>query len=97
MTHSIVQIDQYGMRGKLSNSDNNNFFNAWAIFTGILQMMDYDLNMKQISNDVLLQHLQRQDKVLEGHSQELQKQTNEYLKKIVEQNEEILKILYKDK
>lgn len=76
-------------------NNNDNFFNAWAIFTGILQMMDYDLNMKQISNDVLLQHLDNQDKVLEGHSQELQKQTNEYLKKIVQQNEKILNLLYK--
>lgn len=94
----IAQIDLYGVVGKLNNmknnnSDNDNFFNIWAIITGILQLMDYNLNVRQVDNDTLLQRLNMQDKVLEFQNRELQKQTNEYLEKILKQNEEILKRL----
>ena len=75
------------------NFSNDNFFNAWAIITGILQFMDYNLNVRQVDNDTLLQHLQRQDQVLEKQNKELQKQTHEYLEKILEQNEEIIRKL----
>lgn len=47
----------------------------------------------QVDNDTLLQHLNKQDKILEQQSQELQKQTNEYLEKNVRQNYEIINIL----
>lgn len=53
--------------------------------------MDYNLNVRQVDNDTILQHLNMQDKVLEDQNRELQKQTNEYLEKIVKQNEEILR------
>lgn len=76
-----------------SNINSDNFFNRWAIMTGIIQLLDYDLNIKQVDNDTLLQHLNKQDKILEQQSQELQKQTNEYLEKIVRQNYEIINIL----
>lgn len=76
---------------KNNNSNNDDFFNRWAIITGIIQFMDYGLNIQQVDNDTLLQHLQKQDRILENQTRELQKQTNEYLEKIVEQNEEILK------
>lgn len=76
-----------------SNINSDNFFNRWAIMTGIIQLLDYDLNIKQVDNDTLLQHLNKQDKILEQQSQELQKQTNEYLEKIVRQNYEIIEIL----
>lgn len=46
---------------------------------GFLQVLDVILNVSQVSNDVLLQELQKQDK--------------EYLEKIIEQNEEIIKLL----
>ena len=75
----------------MKSNNNDDFFNKWAIVTGILQLMDYNLNIKQVDNDTLLQHLQMQDKVLEDQNRELQKQTNEYLEKIVQQNEEILR------
>lgn len=73
--------------------NNDEFFNRWAIITGIIQLMDYNLNIKQVDNDTLLKHLNMQDKVLEEQNKELQKQTNEYLEKIVKQNEQILRKL----
>ena len=95
----IVLIDIYGVVGwlnKMKNNDNfsnDNFFNAWAIITGILQFMDYNLNVRQVDNDTLLQHLQKQEQILEEQNKELQKQTHEYLEKILEQNEEIIRKL----
>ncbi len=78
------------------NFNNDNFFNAWAMVTGILQLMDYNLNVRQVDNDTLLRHLQRQDQVLEKQNKELQKQTHEYLEKIIMQNEEIIRRLDKN-
>lgn len=78
------------------NFSNDNFFNAWAIITGILQFMDYNLNVRQVDNDTLLQHLQKQEQILEEQNKELQKQTHEYLEKILEQNEEIIRKLDKN-
>lgn len=46
---------------------------------GFLQVFDVILNISQVSNDVLLKELQKQDK--------------EYLDKIIEQNERIIKLL----
>ena len=83
------------MKNNNNNFNNDNFFNTWAIITGILQLMDYNLNVRQVDNDTLLQHLQQQDRVLEEQNRELQKQTNEYLEKILRQNEEIIKMLKK--
>lgn len=80
------------MASKLNNED---FFNTFAIVTGILQILDYNLNVKQISNDEIFKKLQKQDKVLEDQTLELQKQTNLYLEKIVSQNNEIISFLKK--
>lgn len=73
--------------------NNQYFFNNWALLTGIIQIMDYNLNVRQVDNDTILKHLNMQDKTLEFQNKELQKQTNKYLEKIVKQNEEILKLL----
>ena len=92
-----AQTDLSGVVGwlnKMKNSNNNDdFFNRWAIITGIIQFMDYNLNIRQVDNDTILQHLNMQDKVLEDQNRELQKQTNKYLEKIVKQNEEIIRKL----
>ena len=74
-------------------NNNDDFFNKWAIITGIIQLMDYGLNIRQVDNDTILQHLNMQDKILEEQNKELQKQTNQYLEKIVKQNEQILRKL----
>lgn len=65
---------------------NDNFFNSWALITGIIQLMDYQLNVTQVDNDTLLQHLNQQDKILEM-------QNTQYLEKIIQQNEIIIKKL----
>lgn len=83
----IVQTEKFGVCGKLNEK--------WSLLTGILQIMDFDLNVKQISNDEIFFKLQKQDKTLENQSKELQKQTNYYLEKIIHQNDEILKKLDK--
>lgn len=83
----IVQIERFGVYGELNDK--------WALLTGLLQMMDFDLNVKQISNDEIFFKLKKQDKTLEQQSKEIQKQTNYYLEKIIKQNDEILKKLDK--
>lgn len=66
------------MLGKLNN---NEIPNNYDLVIGFLQVFDLLLNINQVSNDVLLKELQKQDK--------------EYLSKIIEQNEEIIKLLKK--
>lgn len=58
-------------------SENNQNPSSYDLAVGILQVFDLVLNMSQTSNDTLLK--------------ELQHQNNDYLEKIVAQNEEILR------
>ena len=60
---------------------NNDEPSNYDLALGFLQVFDVILNISQVSNDVLLKELQKQDK--------------EYLEKIIEQNEEIIKLLKK--
>lgn len=53
----------------------------------LLQFVDFYLNISQTSNDKIVKMLNQQDKVLF-------EQTNEYLKKILENQEKILKLLH---
>ena len=69
--------------------DNNNDFNIFFILniiSNLLQIVDYQLNVSQVSNDEIMRHLQKQDGILS-------EQTNIYLKQIIKQNEEIKEIL----
>ena len=67
--------------------DNNSYsYFILSIVANICQLMDFQMNMTQLSNEDLMRHLIEQDKVLE-------EQTNDYLKKIVEQNEKIIELL----
>ena len=68
--------------------NNNDFFNKWALITGMFQLLDYNLNVKQISNDKIFEELQKQDSILEN-------QNKNYLEKIILQNEKIIKLLTK--
>lgn len=62
------------------NSNNNEEIpTGYDLFLGFLQIYDLMLNLNQVSNDILLQELQKQDK--------------EYLSKIIEQNNKIIKLL----
>lgn len=68
---------------------NENNFNAYfllSIIANLCQLADFGMNISQLTNDDLMKHLLSQDNILD-------EQTNVYLKKIVEQNEEILKLL----
>lgn len=69
-----------------SKINGDQFFNTWALMTGILQILDYNLNVNQISNDEILKHLQLQDKIIN-------EEINTKLYKIIEQNELIIKLL----
>ena len=70
------------------NNDYDMFF--WLSFlANVAQLNSYLLNIEQVGNDDLMKHLLKQDKVLD-------EQTKDYLKKIIEQNDEILKYLRKE-
>lgn len=68
------------------NNNNNNAYFMLSIIANICQLADFDMNIKQISNDEIMKKLENQDKVLD-------EQTNIYLKKIISQNNEIIKLL----
>lgn len=55
------------------------FIDALTLFDTFLQMADFEMNIKQSSNDDIMQELQNQNKT--------------YLEKIVENQNEILSIL----
>lgn len=62
-----------------NNVDNEENINDYNLLLGLLQVYDLFLNLNQVSNDTILKELQNQDKI--------------YLEKIIEQNEEIIKLL----
>lgn len=70
-------------------NENYDFFFWLGVIANLLQIENYEMLLKDAKNNDIMQELQSQDKILA-------EQTNIYLKKIVEQNEEILRIL-KDK
>ena len=75
------------------NENNYDFFFWLSVVSNWCQLESYQMNQKQLSNDDLMQHLQKQDNILESQNKALEEQTTVYLKKIVEQNEEIKKLL----
>lgn len=67
----------------------NNNFDAYFllnVIANLCQLADFEMNVSQLSNDDLMQELQKQDKILN-------EQTQVYLKKIVEQNKQIMELL----
>lgn len=52
----------------------------------LLQILDFTLDVTQVSNDTILAHLVEQDKTLD-------KQTNDYLKQILDNQNKILELL----
>lgn len=71
------------------NQDYNFFF--WlSVVANVLQIENYRMLLKDATNNDILKELQIQD-------QTLAEQTNVYLKKIIEQNEEILKKIEEEK
>ena len=68
----------------MNNYNENNFYFLFGMFANFLQILDYQMNISQLSNDDLMKHLLEQDFVLDD-------QTNNYLKKIVKQNDIMIK------
>ena len=68
----------------MNNYNENDFYFFLSMFANVLQIADFKMNISQLSNDDIMKHLLQQDNVLDD-------QTNNYLKKIVEQNETIIK------
>lgn len=64
------------------------FFFWLGVVANFLQIENYKMLLKDSSNNDIMKELQMQDKTMA-------EQTNIYLKKIIEQNEEILKRLEK--
>lgn len=74
-------------------NENSYSYFILSIVANMCQLLDFQMNMAQLSNDDLMKELQKQDTILNQQNQVLDEQTNIYLKKIIEQNEEILKFL----
>ena len=69
---------------------NENSFFWLSVLANLLQVENYRINLQDLKNTDIFTKLQHQDEILN-------EQTNIYLKKIIEQNEEILKILKDNK
>ena len=62
--------------------EENNFWKTLDRLSDILQILNYEMLLEDSNNNDLLRYLQHQD--------------NDLLSKIIEQNEEILKLLRKE-
>lgn len=71
------------------NENNYDFFFMLNVLANFLQIANYEMLLEDVTNNDIMKELQIQDRTLA-------EQTNIYLKRIIEQNEEILRIL-KDK
>ena len=59
---------------------NDNTFWFWlSVIANVCQIESYQMNIKQVDNDILLKYMEHQDQ--------------DYLKTIIAQNEEIIKLL----
>lgn len=67
---------------------NISFFFWLSVIANLLQVENYNLLLKDKTNNDIMQELQQQDKVLN-------EEINKYLKQIISQNEEIIKTLKK--
>lgn len=63
-----------------------NNYELLSLLANILQIINFKINIEQSSNDEIMKHLLQQDYALD-------EQTNIYLKEIIKQNEEIIKLL----
>lgn len=66
--------------------NNQGFFDIWAIFTGILQILTYEAELKSTSNNELMKELRKQDSILF-------KDLHQQNETIISQNAQILEIL----
>lgn len=57
-----------------------------SLMADIAQLLSFAMNTQEVSNDEIFKHLLQQDKILDAQNQE-------FLAKIVQQNEEIIQKL----
>lgn len=74
---------------------NNNSYYWISMLANFCQLANFQMNVQQFSNDDIMNHLIKQDKILDSQTNMLQEQTNNYLKRIIEQNDEIIFLLKK--
>lgn len=77
-------------------SENNPYF-LLGILANVLQIADFQMNVSQLSNDDIMRHLLLQDRVLDDQTNNYLKKIIEQNKKIIQQNEELKKLLKGDK
>lgn len=65
---------------------NYDLLNIVTIASYLLSIQNLELNQKQTSNDTLDKHLEEQDKILN-------EQNEKYLETIIQQNQEIVRLL----
>ena len=65
-----------------------NNYDILSLIANILQVANFQMNIEQTSNNQLMRELQKQDQILN-------EQISNYLKKIIEQNNEIINLLKK--
>ena len=73
---------------RLENNVNQNydFFFCLGVMANLLQIENYEMLLKDTTNNNIMKELQTQDKILA-------EQTNIYLKKIIKQNDKLLQLL----
>jgi hypothetical protein len=82
----------------MNNQDEYGSFFWWMnVVANWAQIESYEMNKKQLSNDDIMKHLQKQDDVLENQDRVLDEQTNKYLKQILENQKIIIKLLKGEK
>lgn len=69
---------------------NYDVLNIISIASYLLSIQNLQLNQRDLSNNKLNEHLQEQDKIL-------LEQNEKYLSKIIQQNDELLKLLKGEK
>ena len=74
------------MNNKTELPWNYDFLNIIAIASYLLSIQNLQLNQQDLSNNILNEHLQKQDKILH-------EQNEKYLSKIIEQNELLIELL----
>lgn len=71
------------------NNNNNNYYDIFfwlGVIANLLQIENYNLNVTDVKNSQLMAELQKQDQILN-------EQNEKYLKKILKNQEKIIKML----
>ncbi len=68
--------------------DNNYDFWFWLnVIANFAQLESYEMNKKQISNDQLMQHLEKQDLIINDQTENYLKRIDDKLSKLLEKGD----------